>query len=82
MKKDKQKRFMEGVSVSPHHTSHHVNKIGHVVSHQRIHYGSGYMSDYAQSIKDARKRMSRNNKTDAKIGGSVNTNHSQTTRVF
>ena len=56
------KKFMEKVAHNPHlhKSSDHPHSIAHhyIGSDKRTHYGSGFMSDYHSSIKDARKRLS------------------------
>jgi hypothetical protein len=81
MKKDS-KKFMEKVAHNPHmhhHSSHPKTRSAEYIgSDKRVHYGSGFMSDYHSSIKDARKRLENRQTIHTKKGGSM----TQDTRVF
>jgi hypothetical protein len=69
MTKKEPKNFMESNVL--HHKQHKL-KTRHNLGDNRVHYGSGFMSDYHSSIKKAKKRLTNRDKLHSMKGGSIN----------
>jgi len=71
MTKEKEpKKFMESNAL--HHKQHKLKTRHHLGEDKRVHYGSGFMSDYHSSIKKARTRLTNREKLHPAKGGSIN----------
>jgi hypothetical protein len=60
-KEKKIKKFMEKSVKHPDHLKKYKNSKHHFLNNDRVHYGSGFSSDFHKSIKDAKKRINKPN---------------------